>query len=100
MNTYCSTGATVAGVHSARQHALHWFQPGGEMAQEWRLVAEFQSLNAITILPHFQNHFDHVIYMALRVHPPRNGKPDEVHPGRSPEHECADLDRTNSTLQV
>src|SRR4029077_11629531 len=60
----------------------------------------FQSLYPFAILPHFQNHFDHIIHVTLSVHAPRDGKPDQVHLGRGSEHQCADLDRTNSTLQV
>jgi hypothetical protein len=68
--------------------------------EKWRLVQQIQSANRIAVLPDFQNYFDHVIYVALGVDAARDRQPDEVHFCRRSEHQCADLNRSDSSSQI
>jgi hypothetical protein len=45
----------------------HWFEVRGEVAEEWGLVGQAHAGDVFAILPDFQNYFDYVVNVALRV---------------------------------
>ena len=51
-------------------------------------------------VPDFENDFDHIIDMALRVDAARNGQTDEVQLGIGAKHQRANFDRADSAFQV
>ena len=52
-----------------------------KVPQERRLVRNFQSPDFAAPAPHLEDHFHHVVDVALRVDPPRDRQPHQVHRG-------------------
>ena len=70
------------------------------MPQERRFVSQTHPLNLLAPLPHCQDHFDHVIDVALGVNAARNGQPHQVHLAPRRKHQRANLHRANSAFQI
>jgi hypothetical protein len=90
---------------SARQRP----QPGGEGAQDRRLLDDLEPLDALAVAHQFAERFDHPVDVALRVDAARQAHPHEVVVGHDrlaggaigvAEHQRADLDRTHAALQI
>lgn len=95
---YCwnSRNDDLMSAHLARQSGpqnwrLDRLEPRGEVAQEWRFVAELQAANAIAFAEDFQDHFYDVVNVALRVDATRDGEADEVHFRGRAEHQRSDF---------
>src|SRR3972149_3764894 len=58
-----------------------------EVPEEGGLRCDLQAADAVPMLEHLLDRLDHIIHMALGVHPSGNGQPDPLHgdwpgPGR------------------
>src|SRR5579864_3087271 len=68
-----------------------WPKTSGKVAQEGRLVRNFQAVDFGTAAPDFQDHFDDVVNVALRVDATRDCQAHQVHRGVLAEHERPDF---------
>src|SRR5262244_371483 len=79
---------------------LHRLELRREMAEEWSLMTELHPGNLLPPAPHLQDRLNYVVDMALRVDPPRDRQPHQVHLCGGAEHQAANLYRSDSALQV
>src|ERR1035441_4286434 len=82
----CTSQILILSGSPRHLRSLHRLQMRGEVPQEGRFVREMHPPNLLAALPHREDHLDHVIYVALRVHATRNRQSHQVHGGRSEEH--------------
>jgi hypothetical protein len=54
----------------------------------------------VTIFLDFQNDFDHVVDVALRVNAARDGEADQIHLRGRPKHQTTNLNRADSAFQI
>src|SRR5690349_17691892 len=75
-------------------------EPRREVSQEWWFVGNRQALDLVALAPDFEDDFDDVVNVALRVRSARDGEAHEVHLGGFAEHQRADLDGAYATFEI
>ena len=70
------------------------------MPEEWSFVAEFHPPDAVAMFPNFQNDFDNVVDVALRVDAARDCQTNQIHLGSRAKHQRADFYRTNTSFEI
>jgi hypothetical protein len=71
-----------------------------EMPKEGGFVGQTHALDAVAILPDFEDHFDHIIDVTLGVNAAGNRKVDQVHLRCMSEHQRADFYAANSAFEI
>ena len=73
--------------------------PSQSITQERRLMHKLIPRNLFTAPPHIQDHLHDIFDVALRVHPPGNGEPHQVHLRMLAEHQRTNFDRSDASLE-
>src|SRR5579872_2776408 len=70
------------------------------MAQEWGFVAQAHAGDPRTVLPDFEDDFDHVVDVALRIDAAGDCEANQVHLRGIREHERADFYGTDPAFEI
>ena len=78
----------------------HRLEMGGEVAEEWGFKGQTHARDVGAVLPDFQDHFDNIVDVALRINAAGNGQAHEIHLRGGGEHQRTDFYGADSAFQI